>query len=112
MIEGKLFPNENAANGALNAAHVTWVPPVPVDVGSGRHVPHASLPPQRISEPTEMVDAKWLVYGNHPSFKGDFVNPSDIKRNANNTPQAIQAQSVGAESGIVERPGVKKAKTA
>ena len=111
-IEGKLFPNLTAANGALNAAHAGWTPPSYSDVGTGRHVSHASLAPQRISEPTEMVDAKWLIYGNHPSFKGDFVNPSDIKRNAENTPQALQAQSKGAESGVVERPAAKSKRKA
>ena len=114
MIEGKLFPNENAANGALNAAHVGWVPPAYSDVGAGRHASHASLAPQRISEPSEMLDGKWLVYGNHPSFKGDFVNPSDIKRNANAVPQAaqIEAQSKGAESGVVARPAAKSKRKA
>lgn len=36
----KTFPNENAANGAINAAEATWDPPVYVDVGVGRHAPH------------------------------------------------------------------------
>ncbi len=61
MIEGKIFPNINAANGALNAAQNTWIPPVYSDIGGG---------------------------------------------------QGVQAQSVGAESGIVERPAAKSKRKA
>ena len=99
MIEGKIFPNVNAANGALNAAQNTWTPPSYVDVGGGRHRSHALLAPQVLSIALELDDATWFVIANHPGFKGDFITgPERIKPiQANNGQgQGVQAQSVGA----------------
>lgn len=108
-FECKTFPNENAAVDALNAAHVGWIAPTYADVGSGRHVLHSSLPPQVMSVPQEMINGRWAVVANHPSFKGEFIVGTDIK----GPPEWAQVpQSVGAESGIVERPAAKSRKKA
>ena len=104
----KTFPNENAANGAINAAEATWVRPSYTDVGAGRHVPHASLPPQRLSEPVELVNARWAVVADHPGFKGEFIVGPDVKGPPEFVP--LIAQAKGAESGVVERPAAKSKK--
>lgn len=103
----KTFPNENAARAGINAAEATWTPPSYLDVGSGRHVLHSSLAPQRLSEPLELHNGRWAVVADHPSMKGEIITGPDIK----GPPEWAQIpQSVGAESGVVARPGAKKAK--
>lgn len=125
----KIFPNEQAARGAANAAEAGWTPPTLTNIGLPPHADHATLVPQRLAAPSELSDGRWIVYGDHPSFKGDTVLPSEIKRNARaaehingvqqaapGKPQkrdeAIEVEPVGAESGVVERPGKAKARTA
>ena len=78
-FECKTFPNENAARAGIVAAEATWTRPVYVNVGGGRHVSHASLPPQRLSEPRELVNGRWAVVAYHPSMKGEQITPADIK---------------------------------
>lgn len=108
-FECRTFPNENAANGALNAAHVGWVAPTYADAGGGRHALHSSLPPQVMSVPKEMFSGRWAVVANHPSFKGEFINGTDVK----GPPEWAQIpQSKGAESGVVARPAAKSKRKA
>ena len=78
-IQCKTFPNENAARAGIVAAEATWTRPVYVNVGGGRHVSHAALPPQRLSEPRELVNGRWAVIADHPSMKGEQITPADIK---------------------------------
>lgn len=81
MINCKLFPNEQSARGALNAAEATWVRPTYINRGTGSYVNHSTLPVQRLSEPDELDDSTWIVVADHPSMKGDLVDPLKIKRN-------------------------------
>ena len=78
-IQCKTFPNENAARAGIVAAEATWTRPTYRDVGGGRHVLHASMPPQRLSEPRELVNGRWAVIADHPSMKGEQITPADIK---------------------------------
>lgn len=78
-IECKTFPNENAARAGIIAAEATWRRPTYRDVGGGRHVLHASLPPQKLSEPRELVNGRWAVIADHPSMKGEQIAPAGIK---------------------------------
>lgn len=110
-IDCKIFPNINAANGALNAAHNAWTPPTQSAVGNGRHVAAQDLPAQRISEPEEMVDGRFCVWADHPSFKGDSLSRGQIKRHVF-IDEAPGLQAVGAESGVVARPGNAKERSA
>lgn len=76
--EGKTFPNEAAARGALNAAHATWVPLPRVNVGGGIHADHALLPPQKLAEPFRLANGKWAVVADHPGFKGEMIDDADL----------------------------------
>jgi hypothetical protein len=78
-VEGKIFPNENAARAGITAAEATWTRPTYYNTGSGRHTDHASLPVQRLAEPLELDDNTWFVVADHPSMKGDHVPPERIR---------------------------------
>ena len=108
-IQCKTFPNENAARAGITAAEATWDPPGYVDVGVGRHAPHSSLPPQRMAAPKELLNGRWAVIADHPSFKGEFIAGTGVK----GPPEWAQVpQSVGAESGVVARPAAKSKRKA
>lgn len=92
----KTFPNETSARNALNAA--AWTPPAYTNIGGGRHVPHASLPAQKLSEPVELTSGRWAVIADHPGFRGESVDPDkDFKRASQVPAGAQQAQAKGAE---------------
>lgn len=43
-------------------------------------IDHATLPPQRLAEPVELVNGRWAVIADHPSMKGEIIALDDIKR--------------------------------
>jgi hypothetical protein len=118
-IDGKLFPSEGAARAAIQVAENTWTPPTYSNVGPGPHIDHASLPPQRLADPTELDDG-WAVLGATPaSLRGDVIDGAKIKRKRSpeHEPPGHGQASPGRadpkappESGIVARPGAQKAK--
>ena len=79
MIDCKTYATQAAARGGITVAEGTWTRPTYRDVGGGRHVLHASLPPQRLSEPRELVNGRWVVVADHPSMKGERIAEADIK---------------------------------
>jgi hypothetical protein len=114
-IDGKRFPSEGAANAAIQVAENTWSPPTYTNVGPGPHIDHALLPPQRLADPTELDDG-WAVTGaDHPSLRGEQIDGAKVSRRESperKPPGHGQGNGLGAESGVVERPGKAKAKTA
>lgn len=81
----------------------------------------ACLPPQRMAAPKELLNGRWAVIADHPSMKGETISGADVKgppewaQNENGNGKAqneIAPEPVGAESGVVERPGKAKARTA
>jgi hypothetical protein len=103
-IECKIFPNLPAANGALNAAVAGWTPPTQTNIGGGLHVAPASLPPQTLAAPEEMVDGRYAIWADHPGFKGEFVERADVVRHV-----AADAYQSQAPQSLIA-PGAQKAK--
>jgi hypothetical protein len=109
-IECKIFPNLNAANGALNAVLAAWVPPTQTNLGGGLHVLPANLPPQTLTAPEEMVDGRYAVWADHPGFKGEFVTRGDVKRHVECDTDVVALAAAVAESGIVARKSAVRTK--
>lgn len=78
-IECKTYATQGAARTGITNAEKSWTPPTYENVGGGRHVDHATLPPQRLSEPRELVNGRWAVVADHPSMKGERIAEADIK---------------------------------
>lgn len=122
-IKGRKRPNLASANAHVNVEENDWNPAPITYAGSGALVPVELLPVQRLTEPLELVaggyfvpDVTGSVHGNDTpgranARKGDTIEVGEIKR-AEVVQNAIAPESVGAESGIVERPGNAKARTA
>lgn len=101
-IAGRKRPNLTSANAHIAAEEADWIPPPYVDVGGGVHVPHASLPPQRLIEPIELSaggyfvpDVKDSVHANDTparknARKADTIEPSEIKRDMSNPHELVQ----------------------
>lgn len=79
-IECKTYATQGAARTGIANAEKSWTPPEYTNVGGGRHVAHEELPAQRLAEPIELVNGRWAVIAVHPSWKGEQINESDIKR--------------------------------
>lgn len=80
MIDCKTYATQAAARGGITVAEGTWTKPTYRNVGGGRHVDHATLPPQKLAEPVELVNGRWAVIADHPSMKGEIIALDDIKR--------------------------------
>lgn len=119
-VLGKAFPNRPSALAHLAQDEADWTPPTYQNVGAPPHVDHASLPPQRLADPLELADGRWFVKANaHASYRNDnaqkraarradSIEVTDVKRDTSDP--HMHGQS--AQSGIVERPGKAKARTA
>lgn len=78
-IIGRKFPSLGAANARINIEKQDWVPPIPVDIGGGVHVPHASLPAEDLTEAYELEDGTFFV----PDVEGAvFTNDTTERKEA------------------------------
>ncbi len=105
-MNGKSFPNKPQAQTAIDTCG--WIAPPYVDVGAGRHVPHATIGTPILAEPTKMRTAKhgskWCVLGKGvPSLEGEEIDPEDDVERGRDTlptaaPQSAQAAAAPARS--------------
>lgn len=75
--EGKTYATRTAATTAITTAELTWTRPIYQNVGGGRHVDHATLPPQKLAEPFELRSGRWAVIADHPDFRGEEIDDAD-----------------------------------
>lgn len=113
-VQCKIFPNANAARGAMNAVKNAWAPPplTFVNVTIPALLTLTNAPLILCDDAYELTDGRWALIAEHAPWKTDTIDDSLIKRPETVEPQAIDAQPVGAESGVVERPGKAKTRTA
>lgn len=122
-IKGRKRPNLASANAHVSVEENDWVPAPITYAGSGEPVPAELLPVQHLTEPLELIAGGFFVpdvdgsaHGNDTpgranARKADTIEVGEIKR-AEVVENAIAPEPVGAESGVVERPGKAKARTA
>lgn len=101
-VIGKIYPNEASAVATLSADVTDWIPLPYEDVGGGIHADHATLPPQTLVTPLELVDGRFFVpnvgratFRNDTPAKrarrtADAVELADIKRDASNPRELVQ----------------------
>lgn len=79
-IACKIFPNANAARGALNAVKAPWVPPPLTFVNcvkpSTLALTNASL--ILCDDAYELVDGRWALIADHPGRQNDTIELEDI----------------------------------
>jgi hypothetical protein len=109
--EGRTFLTETLARTAITVAETTWARPPYVDVGGGRHVDHARLPPQRLADAFVLANGRWAVCCDHPSFKGELIDDADLPPVPVPTLAAKHMESRVTDSGIVARPGAEEEQT-
>lgn len=80
-IACKIFPNANAARGAMNAIKDTWVKPPLTFVNCTKPsilaLTNAFL--VLCTDAIELIDGKWALIADHPGWKNDTIEVSDIK---------------------------------
>ena len=78
----KIFPNANAARGAMNAVKAAWVKPalkfVNVTKPSLRAMTNAGL--VLCDDAYELTDGRWALIAEHAPWKKDVIDESLIKR--------------------------------
>lgn len=89
----KIFPNANAARGAMNAVKAAWVKPalkfVNVTKSALRAMTNAGL--VLCDDAYELTDGRWALIAEHAAWKTDAIDESLIKRPATTLPtQAVQ----------------------
>lgn len=81
-IACKIFPNANAARGAMNAVKNAWTPPpltfVNVTIPALLALTNASL--VLCTDAVELVDGRWALIADHAPWHTDTIEVSDIKR--------------------------------
>jgi len=81
-IRGKVFPNANAARGAMNAVKAAWVKPalkfVNVTKPALRAMTNAGL--ILCDDAYELTDGRWALIAEHAAWKTDTIDESLIKR--------------------------------
>lgn len=93
-IECKTYATQGAARTGITNAEKSWTPPTYENVGGGRHADHATLPPQKLSEPVQMVNGRWAVIADHHGMKGETITDADLKRDP---PPVIEAAPKGGK---------------
>lgn len=79
--ECKTWPNRPSALGALNAVKATWVQPAIAwiacrEVARTRGLVRVATLVLAV-EPFELLNGRWAVVADHPSFKGESVDGAD-----------------------------------
>lgn len=90
--DGKSFPNQTAAQAAINAAAATWSPAPLVRVGPGPHASDAQIGTRRLADPVEMADGSWAVFDvDHPALRGQSIDV-DARKRPTDLPAQAQAR--------------------
>lgn len=86
----KIFPNANAARGAMNAVKAAWVKPalkfVNVTKPALRAMTNAGL--VLCDDAYELTNGRWALIAEHAAWKTDTIEESDIKRPVTDVVQA------------------------
>lgn len=89
-VQCKIFPNANAARGAMNAVKAAWVKPalkfVNVTKASLLAMTNAHL--ILCDDAYELTDGRWALITEHAAWKNDTIEESDIKRPVTDVVQA------------------------
>ena len=98
-IACKIFPNANAARGAMNAVKATWVPPPLTFVNCTKPAILALTNAFLVlcADAIELTDGRWALIANHPGWQNDTIEVSDIKVATTAPGQAVQAQVQGGK---------------
>lgn len=83
-IACKTFPNATSARNAMNAVKATWVPPPLVRIRCTKPALLAMTNASLIlcADAVELIDGRWALIAEHPGWKNDTIEESDIKRDA------------------------------
>jgi hypothetical protein len=103
IYDGKIFLTLPLATAAIALAVTNWTPPSYTDIGTGRHTPWGTLPAQVSTAPIQMDALTYAVIGF--SFSGDVIDTDLFKKVDLGIGLVLSAQTQGAESGVVARPG-------
>lgn len=98
IVHCKIFPNENAARGAMRAVQSVWTPPpltfVNVTKPALLALTNASL--VLCDDAYELTDGRWVLIAEHAAWKTDEIDDSLIKR--------PETQPVGVAQGHGNAP--------
>lgn len=97
-VRTKTFPNLNAARGALNAAKATWTPPLVVFVSCTKQAQLLAAigTLELATDAYELLNGRFAVIAEHPSFKDEEIDDTDIKR----PPVDLSAQAQVAKAKL------------
>jgi len=86
----KIFPNANAARGAMNAVKAAWTRPALTRIRCTKPallaMTNAHLIP--CDDAYELTDGRWALITEHAAWKNDTIEESDIKRPVTDVVQA------------------------
>ncbi len=87
-IRCKIFPNANAARGAMNAVKAAWVKPALKFVNVTKPALLAMTNAHLIlcDDAYELTDGRWALIAEHAAWKTDTIDDSLIKRPATTLP--------------------------
>lgn len=96
-IACKIFPNANAARGAMNAVKASWVKPLLVRIRCTKPALLAMTNAILVlcTDAIELVDGRWALIADHPGWKSDTIEVSDIKAGGVIPSQAQAAPKAG-----------------
>jgi hypothetical protein len=89
-IRCKIFPNANAARGAMNAVKAAWVKPALkfVNVTKPALLAMTNAGLVLCTDAVELTDGRWAIIAEHAAWKTDTIDESLIKRPVTDVVQA------------------------
>ena len=89
-VQCKVFPNANAARGAMNAVKAAWTKPALTRIRVTKPALLAMTNAGLVlcTDAVELVDGRWALITEHAAWKTDTIEESDIKRPVTDVVQA------------------------
>ena len=96
-IACKLFPNATSARSAMNAVKSTWVKPALTFVNCTlpRVLATTNASLVLCADAYPLIDGRWALIADHPGWKNDTIEVSDILYTSQMPAQAVQAVQEG-----------------